>query len=56
MSFIEDLREKGGDIKMSNMTPKVFSVFDLLGFPMLFDIEKEEKYAIEKFSNDKKVD
>lgn len=49
MAFIEDLREKGGDIKMSNMKPKVYSVFDLLGFPLLFDIVKEEKVAIEKF-------
>jgi anti-sigma B factor antagonist len=49
MAFIEELREKGGDIKMSDMKPKVFSVFDLLGFPMLFEIFKEEHKAIEKF-------
>ncbi len=49
MAFIEDLREKGGDIKMSSMKPKVYSVFDLLGFPLLFDIVKEENKAIEKF-------
>ncbi len=49
MAFIEALREKGGDIKMSDMKPKVFSVFDLLGFPLLFDIVKEENKAIEKF-------
>jgi anti-sigma B factor antagonist len=49
MAFIEDVREAGGDIKMSDMQPKVFSVFDLLGFPMLFDIEKEENTAIKKF-------
>ncbi len=50
MAFIEDLRETGGDIKMAAMKPKVFSVFDLLGFPVLFDIEKEENVAIEKFN------
>jgi len=49
MAFIEELRDKGGDLKMSDMKPKVFSVFDLLGFPMLFEIFKEEKSAIEKF-------
>lgn len=49
MAFIEDVRSTGGDIKMSNMNEKVFSVFDLLGFPMLFDIEKQEQEAINKF-------
>ena len=49
MAFIEDLRSTGGDIKMSDMKPKVFSVFDLLGFPLLFDIEEEQNRAIEKF-------
>ena len=49
MAFIEELRESGGDIKLAEMNPKVFSVFDLLGFPMLFDIEKEEQTAIDKF-------
>ena len=53
MAFIEDLREKGGDIKMSDMKPKVYSVFDLLGFPLLFDIVKEEKMAIERFKEAK---
>lgn len=51
MAFIEDIREKGGDIKLADLKPKVFSVFDLLGFPMLFDIENTEDKAIEKFSN-----
>lgn len=51
MAFIEEIREKNGDIKLSNMNSKVFSVFDLLGFPMLFDIHKEEAFLIEKFSS-----
>ncbi|GAB1371239.1 STAS domain-containing protein [Candidatus Kapaibacterium sp.] len=51
MSFIEEVRDKGGDIKMSSMNDKVFSVFDLLGFPMLFDIHREEEYLIDKFFN-----
>jgi anti-sigma B factor antagonist len=52
MEFIEEVRDRGGDIKLTNMKPKVFSVFDLLGFPMLFDIESEEKAAIEKTVHD----
>ena len=49
MAYIEDLRADGGDIKIAALQPKVFNVFDLLGFPMLFDIVDTEKEAIEKF-------
>lgn len=49
MAFIEDVRDSGGDIKLADMKPKVFSVFDLLGFPVLFDIEKEDVSALKKF-------
>lgn len=51
MSHIEEIRNKGGDIKMIKMTDKVYSVFDLLGFPMLFNLEKNEEEAIFKFNN-----
>lgn len=50
MGFIEDIRAKEGDIKMSNMTEKVFKIFDLLGFPSLYEIVDEEDEAIKKFS------
>ncbi len=56
MAFIEDIRSKGGDIKLSNMQAKVFSVFDLLGFPLLFEIFDNEREAIMKFSNSKDTD
>lgn len=49
MAFIEDIRTSGGDIKMSNMTPKVFNIFDLLGFPMLYEIFNDEHEAVKKF-------
>ena len=51
MAFIEEVREKGGDIKLSNMQQRVFSVFDLLGFPLLFDITETEEQAISKFND-----
>ena len=38
MSFIEEIREKGGDIKLSGIEPKVYQVFEVLGFHELFDI------------------
>ncbi len=49
MGFIEEIREKKGDIKMSNLSPKVYRVFDLLGFPALYEIYEEEEEAHGKF-------
>jgi anti-sigma B factor antagonist len=55
MAFIEEVRSNSGDIKLSNMTPKVFNVFDLLGFPVLYEIYNDEEDAFMKFnSNDTK--
>ena len=51
MAFIEEIREKEGDIKIAALVPKVFNVFDLLGFPMLFDIVPSEEEAIAKFGS-----
>jgi anti-sigma B factor antagonist len=50
MAYIEDVRERGGDIKIAALQPKVFDVFDLLGFPMLFDIVETEQEALERFA------
>ena len=49
MAYIEEVREAGGDIKISSLKPKVYNVFDLLGFPMLFDITETEEEALTKF-------
>ncbi|MBN1465538.1 STAS domain-containing protein [candidate division KSB1 bacterium] len=49
MGYIETIRDHGGDIKMCSMSPKIFRVFDLLGFPTLYDIVQEEDRAIELF-------
>ena len=51
MAYIEDVREQGGDIKLTNMNKKVYNVFDLLGFPTLYDILEDEKDAVKKFNN-----
>jgi anti-sigma B factor antagonist len=50
MSFIEDIREKGGDIKICSAAPSIGQVFDLLGFPELFDILPDRTGAFERFS------
>lgn len=49
MGFIEDIRQKGGDIKLAEPTEKVFRVFDLLGFPVLYEIVSKESEAVEKY-------
>lgn len=51
MAYIEDVRSEGGDIKLTNMSAKVYNVFDLLGFPTLYDILDDEKEALDKFSS-----
>jgi anti-sigma B factor antagonist len=50
MSFIEELREAGGDIKLAAITPKVYQVFEVLGFPALFDILDTTAAAVAKFA------
>ncbi|MEO8209034.1 MAG: STAS domain-containing protein [bacterium] len=50
MAFIETARNNSGDIKLCAMSDKIYNIFDMLGFPILFEIYKEEKSAIEKFS------
>ncbi len=49
MAYIEDVRKNEGDIKLTNMSAKVYNVFDLLGFPLLYEIFKDEGEAITKF-------
>lgn len=49
MGFIEEVRSNNGDIKLSNLSPRVYKVFDLLGFPALFEIFNDEQEAINKF-------
>jgi anti-sigma B factor antagonist len=50
MSFIEEIREKGGDIKLAGITPKVYQVFEVLGFHELFDIVDSVEAAQELFA------
>jgi anti-sigma B factor antagonist len=49
MAFIEDVRGNQGDIKLAGMSPKVYNVFDLLGFPMLYEIYDDEHQARQRF-------
>ncbi|NNF58266.1 MAG: STAS domain-containing protein [Rhodothermaceae bacterium] len=51
MAFVESIREAGGDIKIAALQPRVFNVFDLLGFPLLFQIVETEDEAVERFAS-----
>ncbi|NWF49834.1 MAG: STAS domain-containing protein [Ignavibacteriaceae bacterium] len=51
MAFIEKVRENNGDIKLTTMNDKVYNIFDLLGFPLLYEIYKSEDEAINKFKS-----
>ena len=51
MAYIETMRENGGDIKLAAMQPNVFNIFDLLGFPLLYEIYNSVDEAINKFKN-----
>jgi anti-sigma B factor antagonist len=50
MGFIEEVRSSGGDIKLTNMSAKIYRVFDLLGFPTLFEIRDDESMAFTSFA------
>ena len=50
MSFIEDVRGAGGDIKICSVVPTVYQVFEILGFPELFEILPTRADAVRKFS------
>ncbi|MHB2150774.1 STAS domain-containing protein [Calditrichota bacterium LG25] len=49
MGFIEEVRSNQGDIKLCNLSERVYKVFDLLGFPALFEIFDDEAQAIKSF-------
>lgn len=50
MSFIEELREIGGDIKICGLTPKVKHTFDILGFQDIFDMVDDLPTAAQRFA------
>jgi anti-sigma B factor antagonist len=50
MSFVEDVRQAGGDIKICSVSEAVFQVFEILGFPALFEIVPDRQAAIRGFS------
>ncbi|MCL4813114.1 MAG: STAS domain-containing protein [Vicinamibacteraceae bacterium] len=50
MSFIEEVRERGGDIKICGLAPKVRQVFDILGFHAIYDMLDTRDAAVRRFA------
>jgi anti-sigma B factor antagonist len=50
MSFIEEVRERGGDIKICGLTPKVKHTFEILGFQDLFEMLDDQPAAVARFA------
>ncbi|MFZ0389962.1 MAG: STAS domain-containing protein [Calditrichia bacterium] len=55
MGVIEDIRNNDGDIKICCASPKVFKVFDLLGFPSLYEFYDREDDAVNKYKSSEKI-
>jgi anti-sigma B factor antagonist len=49
MSVIGDVKSNNGDIVLMQMPPKIYKVFDLLGFTEIFSIVDNEEAAISAF-------
>ncbi len=50
MSFIEEVREIGGDIKICGLTPKVKHTFEILGFQDIFEMLDDQPTAVGRFN------
>lgn len=50
MAFIEEVRERGGDIKICGLTPKVKHTFEILGFQDIFEMLDDQQVAIQRFN------
>jgi anti-sigma B factor antagonist len=50
MSFVEEIREKGGDIKICGLIPKVQQIFDILGFRAIYDMVDTRAAAVQRFA------
>jgi anti-sigma B factor antagonist len=50
MTFIEEIRERGGDLKICALVPKVRQVFEILGFQAIYDMVESRQAAVLRFA------
>ncbi len=51
MGYLDEIREKSGDIKLCSVNERVYEIFDLVGFTEIYDFIADEETAIKKFEN-----
>jgi len=52
MGYIDEVREKSGDIKLCNLNERVYETFDLVGFTEIYDFLANEEEALGRFKDD----
>ncbi len=50
IGFARRARENGGDLKLAALTPKIYSIIELLGFDKILQIFPDTQLAISKFN------
>lgn len=50
IGFARRARENGGDLKLAALTPKIFSIVELLGFDKILQVYSDVGLASSKFS------
>ena len=51
MGYLDEIREKQGDIKLCCVNERVYEIFDLVGFTDIYDFLDNEESAVKKFEN-----
>jgi anti-sigma B factor antagonist len=51
MGYLDEIREKGGDIKLCSVSERVYEIFDLVGFTEIYEFLENEEAAVEKFNH-----
>jgi len=50
IGFARHAREKGGDLKLTNLSPKIYNIVELLGFNKILEVCETTDDAAAKFS------
>lgn len=50
IGFARRAREQGGDLKLAALTPKIYSIVELLGFDKILQIFPDTHLAVSKFA------
>jgi anti-sigma B factor antagonist len=50
ISFISQIRQQGGDLKISALKPRVRQIFEILGFQTIYDVVDSVPAAVQRFN------